>query len=54
MDGEKAKVKIALGVDTGVGIRDSSAHVQVLGCGLSFGRETGISIFGSQFKLKFW
>jgi hypothetical protein len=51
---EGGKLKFGLGVDTGAGLRDGTAQVHVLGTGLSFGRETGIKIFGSEFKLKLW
>ena len=53
-ESDKAQLKIGLGLDTGAGIQNSSAEVKVLGCGLSFGRETGFSLFGSEFKCKLW
>lgn len=54
MDSDKAKIKIGLAADTGAGIQNESAQAQVLGTGVSIGRETGISIFGNEFKVKLW
>lgn len=49
-----ARLKIGLGVDTGAGLRDGSLEAKFLGTGFSFGRETGFSFLGSEFKCKLW
>eukprot|EP01084_Bolivina_argentea_P214776 364595_1 len=40
---------LGVGVDTGIGIKDDSLTMQVLGCGFTIGRKIGISVGGSSF-----
>lgn len=47
-------VKVGLGVETGARISADGGEVKVLGCGLSLGRTTGISLFGNELKFKLW
>lgn len=54
MENESAKLKIGFGVDTGVGVQNSSLQLKFIGTGFSFGRETGISFFGNEFTCKLW
>ena len=44
-------LKLAAGVDTGIGIKDDSLTVEVLGTGLSVGRRLGVSVLGSEFAI---
>jgi hypothetical protein len=53
-ESDGAKLKIGLGVDTGAGFQNGSAELKVFGSGISIGRETGFSFFGSEFKCKLW
>lgn len=48
------KVKLGLGIDTGVKISPTKIKVKLLGTGLTFGSTMGISLFGSEFKIKLW
>lgn len=49
---DNAEIKLGLGVDTGIGIKNQSVVVKVLGTGLTFGDEIGFSFFGSEVKGK--
>lgn len=44
------KVKLGLGVDTGVKISPIKAEIKVLGTGLTLGQEMGISVLGNELK----
>lgn len=47
------ELKLAIGVDTGIGIKDDSLSVEVLGTGLSIGRKVGVTVLGSEFAIDF-
>jgi len=46
-------LKLALGVDTGIGIKDDSIQVHALGTGFTIGRKVAVSAFGSEFGIDF-
>ncbi|KAI1890252.1 hypothetical protein AGOR_G00151800 [Albula goreensis] len=46
--------KIGLGIDTGAAVKDGSVEAKVLGCGVSLGRKTSVSVFGTEIGLSFW
>ena len=46
-------LKLALGVDTGIGIKDDSIQVHALGTGFTIGRKVAISVAGSEFGIDF-
>lgn len=45
-------VKVGLGVKTGARVGDDGAELKVLGCGMSVGRTTGVSLFGNELKFR--
>lgn len=47
-------VKVGLGVKTGARVGDDGAELKVLGCGMSVGRTTGVSLFGNELKFRLW
>uniref|UniRef100_A0A3B4E8I2 Uncharacterized protein n=1 Tax=Pygocentrus nattereri TaxID=42514 RepID=A0A3B4E8I2_PYGNA len=47
-------VKLGLGVDTGVKISPTMIEAKFLGTGLTLGSTIGISLFGSELKIKLW
>lgn len=47
-------VKVGLGVDTGIKINPDKVELKLLGTGLTLGSTMGISLFGSEFKVKLW
>ena len=49
---DNGQLKLGLGVDTGVGIKDGSLSVKVLGTGLTFGDTIGFSFLGSSIEGK--
>jgi hypothetical protein len=49
---ENGEVKLGLGVDTGVGVRNGTLEVNVLGFGLKMGNDVGFNLAGSQFTYK--
>ncbi len=44
---------LGLGADTGIGIKDDSVTVKLLGTGLQVGRVVGIGVFGTSFGVDF-
>ncbi|XP_047673763.1 legumain-like isoform X2 [Tachysurus fulvidraco] len=46
------QLKLGLGLDTGVSLGPAKFELKILGTGVSFGSTMGISLFGSEFKLK--
>lgn len=47
------KLKLGLGVDTGIGIKDDSVEVKVAGVGGTIGRVVSISVFNNSFGIDF-
>lgn len=45
---------LGLSADTGAHISPTQLEAKVLGTGISIGRETGISLFGTELKFKLW
>uniref|UniRef100_A0A671U970 Uncharacterized protein n=1 Tax=Sparus aurata TaxID=8175 RepID=A0A671U970_SPAAU len=45
---------LGLSADTGAHISKTQLEAKVLGTGISFGREMGVSILGTGFKFKLW
>lgn len=48
-----AHFNLGVGVDTGYGVKDGSAHFEFLGTGIMIGKTTGIEIFGSTLSIDF-
>uniref|UniRef100_A0A3B4CP53 Uncharacterized protein n=1 Tax=Pygocentrus nattereri TaxID=42514 RepID=A0A3B4CP53_PYGNA len=48
------EAKLGLGVDTGVKISPTKIEAKVLGTGVTLGSTMGISLFGSELKIKLW
>jgi hypothetical protein len=46
-------LKLALGADTGIGIKDDSVAITVIGTGITVGRKMGISVLGTEFSIDF-
>ncbi|MCJ1237221.1 hypothetical protein MMC14_005206 [Varicellaria rhodocarpa] len=44
--------KLGVGLDTGVGIRNGNAEVNVLGFGVKLGNDIGFNLLGNQFTYK--
>uniref|UniRef100_A0A671U4N9 Uncharacterized protein n=1 Tax=Sparus aurata TaxID=8175 RepID=A0A671U4N9_SPAAU len=49
-----ATATIGLSADTGAKISPTQVEAKVLGTGVSFGREMGVSFLGTGFKFKLW
>lgn len=47
-------MKAGFGVKTGARFGEDGAEVKPLGCGMSVGRTMGVSLFGSEVKIKLW
>ena len=47
-EGNQINYTLGLGVSTGAGLKDDSASVKLLGCGLTIGRKVGVSFFDSE------
>ncbi|KAI1890250.1 hypothetical protein AGOR_G00151780 [Albula goreensis] len=48
------KAKFQLAADTGATMKDGTVEGKVLGCGVSLGRKTSVSVFGTEIGFSFW
>ncbi|KAK2866763.1 hypothetical protein Q7C36_002819 [Tachysurus vachellii] len=48
------EAKLGLGIDTGVSVGPTKIEAKILGTGVTLGSTMGISLFGSEFKFKFF
>lgn len=49
-----AHLKVGLGIDTGIKISPTKVKLKFLGTGFTLGTTMGLSVFGSEIKLKLW
>jgi hypothetical protein len=49
---DNGEMHLGLGVDTGLGYKDGSLEIKILGTGFTLGNNTGISFLGSGFTAK--